>query len=231
MAQSIAISAERRQAKPNQVRNQGKVPAVMYGYKMEPISIQVDAQKFSKILSQAGETSLVDVEVEGKKHAVLIREVQYHPMKSTVTHADFYQVRLDQVVRARVPLVVVGEAPAVKDLGGVLVRNLDEIEVEALPKDLPHEIKVDIQGLDAFEKVIRVSELGLPKAVKVLTGLEMVAVLVQAPRSEAELAALEEKVQEDVTAVEGVKEEPKVEAEAEGAAEGSEKAAEEPKKE
>lgn len=224
------ITATVRELPAARVRRTAGIPAVLYGHGLPSRALQVDGKQFGQVFMHTGLTSLLTLSVEGKDHPVLIREVQYHPLKEAIQHIDFYQVRLDEVIKAKVPLHMVGDAPAVKDLGGVLVHNLDTLEIEALPQALPHVIEVNISGLDTFEKSIRVKNLAIPAGVKVLVDGETVAVLVQAPRTEAELEALKEEVKEDVAAVEGVVK-PEAPAEGETApAEAADKKPEEGKK-
>lgn len=218
MAEKIHLSGEKRTKTVAQVRASGAVPAVLYGHGITNQAIQVETKQFTKLFGQAGYTTLIDLSVDGKAHNVLVREVQFHPIKELITHVDFYQVRLDEKVRAEVPLNFVGESAAIKDLGGVLVKSIDVIDLEALPQDLPHDIPVDISALKDFESTIRVSDLNLPQGVEIFTESETVVALVQAPRSEAELESLAEEVKEDVEAVEAV-EKPKTEEEV---AEGTE---------
>ncbi|MEK7557135.1 MAG: 50S ribosomal protein L25 [Patescibacteria group bacterium] len=205
MSQPVKLAAQLRAASAAAVRRSHGIPGVLYGHGLTSQSVQVDGQGLEKALQEAGTTSLVTLTVEGKDHPVIIRDVQYHPLRGTLQHVDFYQVRLDEAIHAKVPLTFAGEAPAVKDLSGVLVRNLDELELEALPQNLPHGIVVDISYLDTFEKTIRVSDLKLPAGVKVLQEADTVVALVQPPRSEEELEALTEEVKEDVETVEGMK--------------------------
>lgn len=205
MPQALELAAEIRQARAVAVRRQSALPGVLYGHGLKAEVVQVNAKDFQKILGQAGETSLVTLIIASQEHPVIIREVQYHPLKGTIQHIDFYQVRLDEAIEAEVPITFTGEAVAVKDLGGVLVHNLDELAVEALPKDLPHAIEVNISSLDTFEKVIRLKDIVLPSGVKTAADGETVIALVQAPRSEAELEALKTEVKEDVQAVAGMK--------------------------
>lgn len=205
MTEPTKISGAVRLAAAARVRRDKMVPAVLYGHGLPSETIQVETQQFEKVFRRAGATSLITLILKKQEHPVIIRDVQYHPLRGTIQHVDFYQVRLDEVIKAEVPLVLVGEAVAVKDLGGVLVRNVDELSIEALPKDLPHNIAVNISSLDAFEKVIRVKDLNIPKGVKVLADAETVVTLVQAPRSEEEIEALKTEVKEDVQSVEGMK--------------------------
>jgi len=207
MAQRFQLKAGLRQGKSRALRHQDIIPAVLYGHGLKNQTLQIDGKTFTKIFKAAGHTSLIDLSLASAKHTVLIREVQYHPLKGNMLHVDFYQVRLDEKINTHVPLAFIGESSAVKDQGGVLIRNLDEVELEALPQDLPHDIKVDISVLDVFDQPIRVSDLTLPPGVTLLHELDEVVALVQPPRSEEELEAELEEVTEDIASVEGVKEE------------------------
>lgn len=208
MTRRFQLKAGLRQGKPQALRHQDIIPAVLYGHGLKNQALQVDGKTFVKIFKAAGHTSLIDLSFASTQHPVLIREVQHHPLKGSLLHVDFYQVRLDEKINAQVPLAFIGESSAVKDRGGVLIRNLDEVELEALPQDLPHDIKVDISLLDVFDQPFRVSDLALPPGVTLLHKLDEVVALVQPPRTEEELEAeLTEEVTEDVTSVEGVKEE------------------------
>jgi large subunit ribosomal protein L25 len=202
-------------------RRQGLVPAVLYGHGLSSKSIEVDAKKFTKVVRAAGFSSLVNLKLsDGSEHAVLIRDVEHHPLKDAIIHADFYQVRMDEKIEAEVPLAFIGEAAAIKNLGGVLIRNLDTVKVSALPTDLPHNIEVDIASLTDFEKVIRVADIQAPSGVTLDHAPDEVVALVQEPRSEQEIEQLAAEVKEDVEAVEGVKkEEPPAEGEEEAKAE------------
>jgi len=208
MAVQAKLAAKTREEGVHTLRHQERIPAVVYGHGVKNLNIDVDGKQFTKVFKAAGYTALINIHIDQAKkdHTVLIREVQLHPVKDTILHVDFYQPRLDQAITAHVPLDFTGEAPAVKDLGGVLVRTIDEIELEALPTDLPHDIKVDISVLTDFEKVIRVADLDLPDKVKLHHEADEVVALVQPPRTEEELEALEEEVSEDVEGVEGVEE-------------------------
>ncbi|HSX24920.1 MAG TPA: 50S ribosomal protein L25 [Candidatus Andersenbacteria bacterium] len=226
MAEVFTIAAQTRDSHLGELRRAGNIPAVLYGHGIEPQSVLVEAREFMKLLPKAGYTTIINLKLDDKKeHPVFIRDVQFHPVKSTVLHIDFYQVRMDEKVTAKVPLKFIGDAPAVKDLAGTLVRSMDELEVEALPIDLPHELEVDISTLKDFDTVLHVSNISLPKGVVALQEADEVIALVQPPRSEAELESLSEEVKEDVEAVEGVKKEEPVEGE-----EGAEAAASEEKK-
>ena len=207
MANNITLTSAKRSEKPGVTRSKQMVPAVLYGHGIENISIAIDSRKLDKVFEEAGYTTLINLEVDGKSHPVLIKDAQLHPLKGYLTHIDFHQVRLDEKVTADVPLTFEGESPAVKDKGGVLIRNFDSLEVEALPQNLPHEIKIDISKFTEFDKPFQVKDIVLPEGVELLHELEDVIALVQAPRTEEELEELSTEATEDVSAVEGVKEE------------------------
>ncbi len=222
MAAELQLIGDTRSGQAGVVRRGGNIPAVLYGHGIEPQHIEVESRVFQKLLSKAGHTTMISLSLQdGSQHPVFIREVQLHPIKNTIIHIDFYQVRMDEAIKADVPIKFVGESPAVKDLAGIFVRNLDELEVEALPQDLPHDIEVDISSLVDFDSAIHIKDIALPRGVTTDRNGEDVVALVQPPRSEAELEALSEEVKEDVESVEGVKKEEPAE---EG--EGGEKAGE-----
>lgn len=205
------------------VRGNGKIPAVVYGHGVATRSLSIDAGPFHKLWQKAGETTLVDLAV-GEEGAVkvLIQDVQLHPLTHTPIHVDFHQVRMTEKIEAEIPLIFIGESPAVKELGGVLVKSLDTIKVECFPADLIHEITIDISALKTFEDAIRVSDVAIPATLTVIENAGEVVATVSAPRSEAELAALEEKVEEKVESVETVeKKKPEEDVEGEAPVEGA----------
>lgn len=201
----LELNAQIREATGNKLkalREKGLVPAVVYGSSHKPISLKVDYQEFRKIFEEAGESTLLKLKIGDQTKNVLIHEVARDPVTDKFIHIDFLQVRMDKVITAEVPLVFEGEAPAVKNLDGILIKNITEVEVEALPKDLPHEIKVDISKLETFEDNIRIKDLKLSEVVKVLTDAEENIVSVAPPRTKEELEELEEKPEEEIPAEE-----------------------------
>jgi large subunit ribosomal protein L25 len=209
----ISLSAKIRKETGREVMallNAGKIPAVVYGPGEKNASIEVDAQEFKKVLHEAGESSLVELNVEGEKEKrlVLIHEIQRNTVEDTFIHVDFFQADLKEETEAEVPLIFEGESSAVKDLGGTLVKNMSEVEVKALPQNLPHEIKVSIESLKTFEDRILIKDLILPKDVKVTANPEEIvaSVLVQENVEEELASEIEEKV-EDVEKVEKQKKE------------------------
>ena len=206
---------EERGKKVNKGRKSGLIPAVTYGKGAEPQSLWVDALEFGRLIKKSGESVIISLNIGGKNgYNVLIHEMQQSPVSGNISHVDFYQVKMDEKIETEVELVFVGESPAVKEMGGVLVKSLDNIEISCLPADLPSSIEVDIAAIKTFDDHIYVKDLKIAKGVEVKDDPETVVALVTPPRSEEELSELEEKVVEDVTKVEGVvKEEPVVEGE------------------
>lgn len=191
------------------LRKKGIVPAVLYGPKIQSCHIEVNQKEFDKVYSQAGESSLISLEVDKKKYLVLIHQAQLEPISLRPLHVDFLQPSLTEEIQAHVPLVFEGEAPAVKELGGTLVKNISEIEVKALPEKLPHEIKVDVTSLKTFENNILVKDLILPEGVKISKGPEDIIVFVASPQKIEE--ELEKPIEEGVKEVEKIEKEKKEE--------------------
>ena len=184
------------------LREKGFIPAVIYGPGHKPISVSVNYNDFQKVFNEAGESTLIKLKVDEHVKNVLIHEVSLNPINDKFIHADFYQVVMDKIIKTHVPLVFEGEAPAVKNLGGVLIKNLNELEIEALPKDLPHEIRINVSILDSFDKNIRIKDLQTPQGVKSTGDPEELIVSVIPPRSEEELKELEQKPEARVEEVE-----------------------------
>lgn len=167
------------------LRNAGSIPATVYGKKAENKSLTMSAADFMKVFSEAGETGLVELMVDGKKLPVLIHSVQRDAMKGTVLHVEFHQVDLKEKVKANVPLVLVGDAPAVAQKVGVLLTVLSEVEVEALPTELPDKIEVDVNGLAEIDQELKVSDLRSPSGVTILSEASLTVVKVGALVSKA----------------------------------------------
>lgn len=183
--------------KTKQLRKTGVIPANVYGKKITSVAIQVEVKEFERIFSLAGETSLVELVFNNKTHPVLIHNVSYHPVTDFPLHIDFLQVDLKEKVTTRVSLHIKGESPAVKDKIGTLLTILSEIEIEALPTDLPDKIEVDISSLTKVGDVIKVGQLVVDKKIKIisLTDAELVKIApliskeAEAMAKEAEAAA------------------------------------------
>ncbi len=205
MDEQITLAAQRRTLlgkKVGRLRRRGIIPANIYGRGMESIPVQIDVRDLRDALLRAGTTTVVTLHVRGADGAaggaengatypVLIERIQRHPASGQVLHVDLLKVDLNRPVRAMVPIRLVGEAPAVA-AGGVLYHPVDEIEVEALPRDLPHEIVVDVSTLVDVDSQITVGDLPLPPGVTVDAAPETVVVKVTPSKVEREIAAEEE---------------------------------------
>ena len=208
----ISLSAKIREdfgKKTKSIKEADKIPAVVYGPGVKNASIIIDYKDFQKIFKQAGESSLIELDIQGEKEKrpVLIHEIQKDPISDKFIHVDFFQASLKEEVEAMVPLVFFGTAPAEKELGGTLVKNITEVEVKALPQNLPHEIKISIDGLKTFGDHILIKDLVLPENVKVLKKPdEIVASVAQQQKIEEEL---EKPIEENVENVEKIEKEKK----------------------
>ncbi len=192
-----------------------QVPAVIYGHNIPTRHLSVDLNTVEKVYAASGESSLVDLVIDQDAAIpVVIHAVQHDALSHRISHLDFYQVKMNETMQAEVELLFEGVAPAVKGLGGVLVKSIDHITVSCLPKDLPHDMVVDISLLKTFDDTIHVSDLPTLPGVEFLVEPDAVIASVVAPRTTAELEALNEAVVEDVAAVEvaAKKEEPAEEA-------------------
>jgi large subunit ribosomal protein L25 len=216
----------------NAVRDAGKIPAVVYGHGIQPTSLTLGTSEFQKLYRAAGSSSLIDLTVDnGAPVKVLVQEVQLHPLTMKPQHVDFRQINMKEELEVDVPLAFTGDAPAVKELAGTLVRAYDAVRVKCLPADLPHEITIDLSTLVGFDDVITVANLVLPKGVTVLLEPTVSLASVAAPLTEEQLKKMEEEGAGDVTAVKTEAEEKKAEEEAKKAEEAAaEEATKEPSK-
>ena len=184
----LKLKAQKRNMDENlsALRKSGLLPAVFYGAKNPSTPISINEKDFAKIWKEAGESSTVTIEFDGKNITTLIHEVQAEPVKDIPIHVDFLAIDINKAIRVNVPIEFVGEAPAVKKSLGILVKVMHEIEVEALPKDLPHNIEVDVSGLDTLESQISVADLKLPAGVTVIAKPEEVVAAISAMKEEKE---------------------------------------------
>lgn len=169
------------------LRQKELIPAVVYGAGEPSKPIELSLKDFQKIWKEAGESSLIELEIGSEKKNVLIKDVQLDPVKDLPVHADFYAVRMDQTLEAKVPVEFIGESSAVKNLGAILIKVIHELDVEALPGDLPSKFEVDISKLANFDDKFLVGDLKLPSGVKILADSDEVIALVEEPRAEEEV--------------------------------------------
>lgn len=196
----LTLQVEKREEtgkRASRLLSRGKLPAVVYGPKQEALSITLSGREFEKVLRQAGESSVIELAGIGSPMQVLIHEVDNDPVTNVPRHADFYAIEKGAKVEVAVPLTFIGESPAVK-AGANLVKVLHELEIEAAPANLPHDISVDISKLVAVGDQILVSDLSIPSGVEVRVEADQVVVLVQevtieeeAPVASVDMAAIE----------------------------------------
>jgi len=187
MMEKVVIQAEKRTVIGKQVRalrREGKLPAVIYGYGIDPISIVLDAHSASKTLARATSSSLVTIELDGKQYPTLVREKQLDFIRNSLLHVDFMAVSLTEKITANVGIYVDGDAPAVKEFGAILVTNLTELEVECLATDLPERFIVDVSGLMEIGDGVLVKDLDVPANVEILTDPDEMIVVATAQAAE-----------------------------------------------
>jgi large subunit ribosomal protein L25 len=185
---NLKLEAQKRDEAENvktMIKN-GFIPAVVYGPHLKVNKlVKASANALKKIVSAAGESTLIDLVVDGKTEGkVLIKEEQRDPVKDTLIHVDFYEVDMSKEIHAEIPLRFVGESKAVKELAGVLIRSINEIEVKCLPADLVSHIDVDISLLNTFDDVIKIHDLKLPKGIKLVHETDDVVATVAEPKAE-----------------------------------------------
>ncbi len=168
-----------------QLRRQGRLPGVVYGYNVEPTPISLDAHEAGLALPKLTSSSIITIDLEGKQIAVLVREKQRNFIKNFFTHVDFQAVSLTETIRAYVSLHFFGTAPAIKEFQAAIVTNMNEIEVEALPYDLPERIEVDLSKLASLGDAVHVKDLPIPAGVEVLTDGDEVVVVATGTKEES----------------------------------------------
>lgn len=202
--EQIELKAETREATRKRVRHiraEGYVPGVLYGRQTENTPIQIESKTLHKVLSMAGGNVLIGLQVgDNEPVPTLAREVQRDVIRNNIIHIDFLQVVMTERIAADIPLVFMGEAPATKELGGILVHGMDSVEVECLPADLPASIEVEVSSLVNFNDSLTVSHLQVPSAVTILSAPDTMMARIEAPRiveEEEEIVEEEEEVLEE----------------------------------
>lgn len=189
------LEAEKRTILGKQVkklRREGLLPANIYGKELASVAVQVKYSDFEVVFKEVGETGLVEIVLEGEKRPVLIKNLQMNYQTRTPLHADFYQVNLKEKVKSMIPVVIVGEPKAVTEKLGVLLNPLSEVEVEALPAELPDNIEVDVTNLANLDEQITIGDLKAPAGVTILTEAEQVVARIGEMMKEEEPAPTEE---------------------------------------
>lgn len=184
----FTLATEKREARKGlaKLRKEGRMPAVFYGSKTVSTPVAVLTKDFQKIWHDAGESSVISLETPQGKLDALINEVILDPVRGEPIHADFYVIDAKKKVTVTVPIVFEGVSPAVKDLGGTLVKVMYEMEIEVLPKNLPHEIKVDISALKDFDSQISIKDIALPESAEATNSPEEVVAMITQKAEEKE---------------------------------------------
>ncbi len=198
---TLKATARDTKQKPGKMRRGGSVPCVVYGTMKDNLHIQCDEIALHKAFVQAGESTLVELDVEGKKVPVLFKDIDFDPVTDREIHADFYAVDMKKEIETLVPVHFDGEAPAVKELGGVFVVITLNVRVRCLPADLPHNITVDVSKLAAFHDSVSIKDLTAPKGVKIMDDAATMLATIQEPRKEEVVEAPVAAVAADGTAV------------------------------
>jgi len=171
MAETYSLAAEKRGTEKKSARATralGRIPGVLYGHGVDAQPFSVDYSEFLRLIRRAGQSSLVDLDLDGKKVKVLIHQYEQDPVQDTLTHIDLMAVNLKKPVTAHVPLIFDGESNAVKTLGGVLNIAHNGIDIRCLPADIPHDIKVDISAMEQIHDHISIEDLKLPDTMEVM---------------------------------------------------------------
>ncbi|HMP67294.1 MAG TPA: 50S ribosomal protein L25 [Candidatus Paceibacterota bacterium] len=184
----IELKSEKRQSDENsvQLRKNNFVPAVFYGPKEKSTPIKIKIGDFLKVYESAGESAIIDLKEGSNDHQCLIHDVQFDAITGQPIHADFYVIEKGKKIEVSIPLHFVGESPAEKNLGGVLIKVMHELDIKAMPKDLPTHLDIDISSLVDFESKIKTGDIVLPSGVELDSDPNDVIALVQAPREEKE---------------------------------------------
>jgi large subunit ribosomal protein L25 len=219
----LSIKAGKREVlgkKTRFLRREGTTPTHLFGHGIKSIPLQCDTVQLQTIITRAGMTRLIALDVEGDKQprSVFIREIQREPCSGELLHVDFYQVRRTEKIKVEVPIILIGEAPAMKEKGRTLTHSLTSLSVESLPDKLPPQIEVDLSSLEELEQAVFVRDITLDPEVTVITDPDQMVVKVSEARVVEEEVVAEEEVPEEELA-----EEAKAEAPAEGAEEAGEK--------
>ncbi len=214
--EKVVIEAVRRDVvgkKVGALRRAGKLPGVMYGHKFEPTPILMDLRDASRTLAHISQSQIVYLSLDGKEHAALVREKQRDFIRGTLKHVDFQVVSLTEKIRTNVSIEITGVSPAIKNFNGVVVTDTNQVEVEALPQDLPENFVVDVSTLENIGDAIYVKDLVLPANVELISNPEDIIVVITGAAPELAEEELEEESAEPEVIERGKKEEEEEEGE------------------
>jgi large subunit ribosomal protein L25 len=191
MAEQFTLTLQRREVLGKRVRRlryQGIIPANVYGRGRPSRAVQMDTQELKRLLTAHAGSRVIQLRIDGAEEPALVRHIEREPRSGRVQHVDFMHVEMTEKLRARVPVRLTGEAPAIRSLGGTLLHLVDALEVECLPRDLPEALDLDVSGMDQLDAVLHVSDISVPPGVTVLADPEETVVKIAPPRLEEEAA-------------------------------------------
>jgi large subunit ribosomal protein L25 len=175
-------------------RAAGRIPIVYYAKGVKNRSFSVEYQLFRRTYAKGGRSTIMYlVNEKGEENPVLVHDIQYEPVTDDMIHIDVMAVDLNKPIRTKIPIMLIGTSAAVKDLGGILVQNRDSVLVECLPKDLIHEVQLDVSSIADFHTSLTIADIKLPATIKVLDAGNLSVATVSAPRSLLEEEELEAK--------------------------------------
>jgi len=198
MAETIVLEATKRDKigkQVSQLRMQGIVPGVLYGPTFDAIPLQVEWTTLRPVLLEAGGSKVIQLNMSGEEYNALVRDVQRDPLRGDVLHIDFYRVRMDVAIRTEVPVVLAGTDDHISELGGVIIHEMNSIEVECLPGDLPPQVEIDLAGIVEIGDSLLVSDLPQFEGVTYMSQPDDVVVTSSYMRAEVEE---EEEVEEEI---------------------------------
>lgn len=196
MTKKITLNARTRKSEeknPKEIRNAGSVPAIVYGQGVKNVQIVLNHVEMEKVFEKAGESSLIDLQVDEKQsHKVIIKDIDFDGLKHKIVHVDFYQVNMKNPIEVEIPFVFTGESKAEKESGAMIIHNAESVNVRCLPGDLLENMEIDLSKLEKIGDMIRMSDLKFPESFEVLSSLDEVIVIaneqevqVEEPKPEA----------------------------------------------
>jgi large subunit ribosomal protein L25 len=180
----LKLAAQKRAKKEK--LDKDSLAAVLYGNGIEAQSLKLKAAEFVKVFAAAGESNLIKLDTGAGAVNVLVKSIQKNPLKNFINHVDFYQVNMKEKVNTEIPLHFIGESKVVKEMGGMLNKEINAIEVECLPSDLVDHIDVDVSVINTFDDVIKISDLNIPKGLEISADAETIVAMVMRPKVEEE---------------------------------------------
>jgi len=205
--EQIDLQAARRDVLGKKVRflrRQGITPVHVFGHGIESLALQCDTASLQRVLSRSGQTRIINLKIDDEKspRTVMAREVQQDILKGSLLHVDFYQVKMTEAIEVDVPIVLVGEAPALRNKENMLSQELNELSIECLPANIPDSIEVDVSSLAEPDEAIRVRDIIPGKGITILNDPEVMLARITVQREEEEVPEAVEAAAEEAEAVE-----------------------------